>query len=109
MEEPLRGAVLVGSSTSVGMTLLFVIALVLSLFAFFYSERLGSRWYDIDHIRPGVYEIEAVLEGKKRRTSDKMSIAVADGQAIELDVRLSDDGQRRQDACVPLTGKQAEA
>jgi len=56
---------------------------------FYRSENTSRRGeYSIENIRPGVYGIEAVLEGDKRRTSDKMTIAVADGQEIELDVRL---------------------
>ncbi len=56
---------------------------------FYRSEKTNRKGnYVIENIRPGVYEIEAVLEGDKRRTSDKMTIAVSDGQTIELDVHL---------------------
>jgi len=56
----------------------------------FYRSKATNQkgHYAIEHIRPGVYEIEGVLEGKKQQTSEKMTIAVADGQTIELDVRL---------------------
>jgi uncharacterized GH25 family protein len=50
------------------------------------TGRTGN--YSIENVRPGVYEIQAVLEGEKQRTSDKMTIAVSDGQAIELDIQL---------------------
>ncbi|MHC4904859.1 MAG: carboxypeptidase-like regulatory domain-containing protein [Planctomycetota bacterium] len=56
---------------------------------FYRSEKTNRKGeYRIENIRPGVYEIEAVLEGDKRRTSDKMTIGLGDNQGIELDVRL---------------------
>lgn len=50
------------------------------------SNRKGD--YTIEGVRAGVYEIEAVVDGKRKRTSEKMTIAVSDGQAMELDIRL---------------------
>jgi hypothetical protein len=56
----------------------------------FYRSDLSKRKgdYAIERIAPGVYDIEAVVEGRSRRTSEKMTIAISDGQTIELDVRL---------------------
>ena len=50
------------------------------------TDRKGD--YTIENIRPGVYEIEAVAEGDRQRTSEKMMIAVSDGQAVEIEMRL---------------------
>jgi protocatechuate 3,4-dioxygenase beta subunit len=57
----------------------------------FYRSGLTGRKgdYIIENIQPGVYEIEAVVEGNPRRASEKMMIAVSDGQAIELEIRLT--------------------
>jgi uncharacterized GH25 family protein len=50
------------------------------------SKRKGD--FAIEGIRTGVYEIQAILEGKRQQTSKKMTIAVSDGQTIKLDIRL---------------------
>ena len=56
---------------------------------FYRSEETNRKGeYIIENIRPGIYEIEAVLEGDRRRTSEKMTIALGEDQAIEIDVRL---------------------
>lgn len=57
---------------------------------FYRSEPSGRDGrYRIGNIVPGVYEVEAVIEGSPRRTSQKRTLAIADGQAIEIDLRLN--------------------
>ena len=78
-----------------GIWLIIILGMVLVAGVIFFSsdnpqkvKGLVETALPVENIRPGVYEIEAVLEGKKRRTSEKMTIAVAEGQVIELDIRL---------------------
>ena len=37
---------------------------------------------------PGVYQLEAVNDGKHRKTSDKKTIGLSGDRPVELDLRL---------------------
>lgn len=50
------------------------------------TNRKGE--YVIEHVMPGVYQLEAALEGNPRKTSDKKTIGLSGDQPVELDLRL---------------------
>lgn len=53
------------------------------------SERTNRKGeYVMENIMPGVYEIEAVLDGKQRKVSEKKTIGLSGDNVAEIDLRL---------------------
>ncbi|MHC4552344.1 MAG: carboxypeptidase-like regulatory domain-containing protein [Planctomycetota bacterium] len=50
------------------------------------TNRKGE--YVIENVMPGVYQLEAVHDGKQRKTSDKKTIGLSGDRTVELDLRL---------------------